>query len=320
MPIASDTFRAIGTTNTVLATRPALLGRAVEITKARLAALDLAVSRFRPDSEVSRLARRSTERAAYTMASRTLIAYLRAALDAARDTDGLVDPTVGSTLIGSGYDADLDVVRARSGHATVVVASPGWRRVTLDSTGLLGTPRGCVLDLGATAKAHAADLIAAELAGRLSGGFLVNLGGDIAIAGDLPLGPTGAPQPWQIGVEDRSGRVLQVVAGTSQGFATSSTKHRTWLTDAGLAHHIVDPRTGKTAPAVWAQVTCAAPTALAANAASTAAIVLGEDAPAWLEARGVPARLDRDLGETVYVGGWPESGAVGMCTDLPTKV
>jgi thiamine biosynthesis lipoprotein len=156
-----------------------------------------------------------------------------------------------------------------------------------------------VLDFGASAKAHAADRIAHLLAGRLEGGFLVNLGGDIAVSGDPPDGG------WRVGVEGDDGGVRQVVAITDQGVATSSTQRRQWTTGNGSAHHIVDPRTGATAPAVWAQVTCIAASALEANTASTAAIVLGEAAPAWLDRNGVAARLDRADGAVVFAAAWP---------------
>jgi thiamine biosynthesis lipoprotein len=177
----------------------------------------------------------------------------------------------------------------------------GWQRLTLDDrTNRLSTPQGVLIDLGATAKAHAADTIAALLAERLPGGFLVNLGGDIAISGPIPDGG------WRIGVETADGRIRQVVASNGQAIATSSTQLRTWTAaDGATRHHIVDPRTGRTAPSPWAQVTCVAATALEANTASTAAVVLGDDAPGWLEAHGIPARLDHVDGSVTSTPGWP---------------
>jgi thiamine biosynthesis lipoprotein len=111
-----------------------------------------------------------------------------------------------------------------------------------------------------------------------------------------------------VGVEDAEGQVVQVLAlRVGQAVATSSTRLRTWVApDGGTRHHIIDPRTGSTAAATWAQATCVGATALEANAASTAAVVLGEDAPAWLEANGVPARLD-DGDRVVTTAGWPET-------------
>jgi thiamine biosynthesis lipoprotein len=297
------TFAAIGTTNTILATDPGVLDEAVTIARRHLSELDRAVSRFRPDSEVSLLAVRARRAPAEAFVSPTFAAYLEAALRVARLTGGLVDPTVGSALVAGGYDDDLDVVRARPDfHQTRVAGVPHWHTVHLNpSARRVTVAAGTVIDLGATAKAHAADTIAHLLAEQLSGGFAVNLGGDVAVSGSHP------PQGWSIGVEDAAGLTVQVVTSTGQAIATSSTQKRVWNVDGAARHHIVDPRTGHTAPAVWSQVSCAAATCLEANAASTAAVVLGEHAPAWLEANGIPARLDGTDGRVVTTTGWPPS-------------
>lgn len=304
-------FRAIGTTVRLLTTDPRALVPATDLLRRHLEALDLAASRFRLDSEVSRLATAAVDGPAHLHASPALAGSVRAALHAARITDGLVDPTVGAAVVVSGYDADIDVVRARrgpSGTATGTGAGvPGWRSVTIAPDGLLTVPQGCLLDLGASAKAYAADVVADRLAARLPGGFLVNLGGDVALSGDTPTGG------WTIAVEGPhvpDGPAPETVVLTSgQGVATSSTRLRTWPgADGNTRHHIVDPRTGATASAHWAQVTCVAATALEANAASTAAVVLGAAAPDWLTARGIPARLERLDGSVVHTPGWPEPG------------
>lgn len=297
---AAASFAAIGTTNQILATRPDALDAAVGIARSYLDALDRACSRFRPDSEVSRLAASAASGPASFICSPMLVDYLEAARFAARISGGLVDFTVGSAVINSGYDADLEQVQARAQFrqsAPGVVA--GWQSVTLSGSRIT-TPAGVVLDFGATAKAHAADMIARLLALQLPGGFLVNLGGDLAAAGDVPDGG------WRVGVEATDRTVRQVIAITNQAVATSSTQLRTWATDTGKAHHIIDPRTGQTAVPAWSHVTCVAVTALEANTASTAAIVLGEDAVAWLSDNGVAARLERPDGSVVCTTGWPE--------------
>jgi thiamine biosynthesis lipoprotein len=301
-PLGRAMFRAISTRNTILTTDPRAAVPAARIAQEYLAELDRAVSRFRPDSEVSLLAARARTRAASAFVSPTFADHLATGLRVARNTGGLVDPTVGSALVASGYDEDIDAVRARRFPLadTRRPAVPGWTAVRLSqATRRVTVPRGTLLDLGATAKAYAADVLAALLPAQLPGGFLVDLGGDIAVAGDTPVGG------WQIGVEDATGRVLQVVASTGQAVATSSTRHRRWSSATGERHHIIDPRTGRTAPATWAQVTCAAPTAVEANAAATAAIVLGPSGPAWLQEQGVAARLEALDGRTVTTPGWP---------------
>ncbi len=300
--VASVTFSAIGTSVRVVVTEPGTLGEAEALTRDHLVALDRAASRFRPDSEVSRLALAASAGPATATVSPVLASSIRAALRAARLTDGLVDPTVGRAVAASGYDADLEVVRARTAAGGRRAEVPGWRQVTIDPvTDRVEVPAGCLLDLGATAKAHAADEIARHLATRLPGGFLVDLGGDIALSGRAPDGG------WQVGVEDAEGEVVQVIGlRGGQAVATSSTRLRTWsVSDGTTRHHVVDPRTGRTASTTWAQVSVVAATALEANAASTAAVVLGEAAPAWLGRTGLPARLDSGT-HVVTTAGWPD--------------
>ena len=132
--------------------------------------------------------------------------------------------------------------------------------------------------------------------------MLVGLGGDIAVAGEPPAGG------WRIAIaEDHRGsaQTHQTVSITTGGLATSSTTVRRWRTSSGWVHHIVDPRTGEN-PALWRTASVAAASCVDANAAATAAIVLGADATDWLEAAGYPARLVARDGSVVRLGGWPE--------------
>jgi thiamine biosynthesis lipoprotein len=92
------------------------------------------------------------------------------------------------------------------------------------------------------------------------------------------------------------------------GLATSSVVRRRWERGGEELHHLIDPRTGRSATVVWRTVTVAAATCAGANTASTAAIVLGESAPGWLDGHGLPARLVRPSGDVVTVGGWPADG------------
>ena len=295
-------FRAIGTVHHVVATDPATLGPAIDLAVDYLAALDRAASRFRADSEVSRLARTAGGRIVTTMVSPMLTEHLRAALHVARLTGGLVDPTVGRAVVAQGYDDDLAVVRARATYVVPTPAAvPGWRSVVLDGS-LLTLPGGTLLDLGACAKAHAVDVLARRMTTELGGGFLVNLGGDIAVAGSLPAGG------WQIGIDSDGPRRAPGVTSNGQAIATSSVVRRSWTTDEGRRHHLVDPRTGRSEATPWAQVSCAGTSALEANAASSAAVLLGEEAVGWLESRRIPGRLERPDGTVTLTGGWPDGG------------
>lgn len=295
-------FRAIGTTVSILASDAGQLDVAVDLTRRYLDRLDRAASRFRPDSELSRLNAKAARGDATLPLSPMFTGVLEAAIRTAKLTDGLVDPTVGAALQVAGYDADLTIVQGRpSGTTRRQVRPVGWRALRLDTTQrLISMPTGTVLDLGASAKAFAADEIAAALAAELRGGFLVDLGGDIAIGGALPR------DGWSIGVELADGRLAQTIRSWGQAVATSSTQLRTWRTrDGETAHHIIDPRSGAVADSPWAQVTCCAATALEANAATTAAIVLGVQAPQWLADNKLPALLLAHDGRQIRAAGWP---------------
>ncbi|MEU8616100.1 FAD:protein FMN transferase, partial [Actinoplanes sp. NPDC048791] len=166
LPIGADTaqWSVWGTVARVVVTEPALLTRATAVVEAELAAVDAACSRFRPDSELS-LAGRAGGRP--VMVSPLLADLVGAALEAARQTGGDVDPTIGAALCGLGYDRDFAAVTGRAvAPAVRVFATPDWRSVQLHDRELT-VPDGVRLDLGATAKAAAADRAARLVAVRL---------------------------------------------------------------------------------------------------------------------------------------------------------
>jgi thiamine biosynthesis lipoprotein len=134
-------------------------------------------------------------------------------------------------------------------------------------------------------------------------GVLVNLGGDIATAGDPPAGgwPVRVADSHRAGL-DAPGQALTIAAG---GLSTSSTTVRRWRRRGRDAHHIVDPRGGAPAAEHWRTVSVAAATCVDANIASTAAIVLGAGAVDWLQQRGLPARLVSAAGAERFTAGWP---------------
>lgn len=298
---ASDvTFPAIGTTAHLLVTEPAALAGAETLLRDFLADLDLACSRFRDDSALSILNSCGT----LSDVDPLLLAAVRVALDAAEQTDGLVDPTLGAAMIAIGYDrrfADLPKVS----HYPAIGSAPrgrSWREITVyPTTATITLPRGVRLDLGATAKAWAADVAVTQIADRLGCGALVNLGGDLAIAGPAPAGGWGVRVTADHAVSSGG----QVIAMRSGGLATSSTTVRTWRRADQVLHHVLDPATGMPAKRVWRYVSVAAPSCVEANTASTAALVLGAGAPEWLAERDLAARLVAADGTVTAVAGWP---------------
>jgi thiamine biosynthesis lipoprotein len=224
------------------------------------------------------------------------------ALEAARRTDGAVDPTVGSHVAAWGYDADIVAVRsAAPGRRTTDLPRADWRRVVADSgLGLVGVARGLRLDLGATAKAWTADEAAARLERALEVPALVALGGDVAVSGDAG---------WPVLVSEREGGAGEVVTVRRGGLATSSTRVRRWQTPDGEAHHIIDPGTGRPTTGAARTASVLAASCLAANALSTAALVWGADARERLQSHA--ARLVDADGRVVRTDGWPSDRPAG---------
>ena len=303
---ATDTFGVFGTTAVLIVTDPPALGLARSIADAELAAVDAACSRFRPDSELSRLNHAHGE---LTPVSELFAELIAEALRAAELTDGDVDPTCGQALTAAGYDRDFAELRAGPlpgpGPASPVA---GWRAVRLDQPArTVRLDRGAQLDLGATAKAWAADRCARLIAARTGCGALVSLGGDIAVAGPPPGGG------WRVRTTDDHAAGPdapgQTVSIRSGGLATSSTTVRTWTAGGRVMHHIIDPATGSPVASCWRTVSVAAESCADANIASTAAIIRSEAAPGWLSAAGLPARLVRSDGSVTTTAGWPDEKA-----------
>ena len=224
---------------------------------------DAAFSRFRPDSELSRVNAAS----AAMLVSPLFARMVETALHARDSTGGLVDPTLGAALEGAGYDRDFadlapsdePVEPARAGSVALygrVLASRGR------------------LDLNGVVKAAAVDDALRLLSGR---GF-VSAGGDVATNGPLD-------------VELPDGGSVCLVAG---GLATSGRTKRRWHRGGEEQHHLIDPATAKPSTSPWDEVTVCGASCLAADVAAKAALLLGDDGPDWLDERGLPGRFLAD--------------------------
>jgi thiamine biosynthesis lipoprotein len=294
---------ALGTGVRVVVTEPVALARVCHAVREELTAIDLACSRFREDSELSRV---NAAGGREVSIGPLLTEALAAGLHAARSTEGAVDPTVGGAMRRIGYDRDFASVGRVGGPIQLVAERvPGWQVIELDAgRRRVRVPSGVQLDLGATAKALAADRAARSALEVTGGGVLVSLGGDVAMAGPPPEGG------WRVLVTDDHAAPLdapgQVVSLTGGGLATSSTTVRRWERGRVALHHIVDPATGLPAESCWRTVSVGAATCVDANAAATAAIVWGESAPDWLERHRLPSRLVHVDGRVLRVTGWPQ--------------
>jgi FAD:protein FMN transferase len=264
--------------------------------------IDVACSRFRADSELVRANGRAGRP---TTVSPLLAAAVTVAVAAAQETDGLVDPTLGHALVAVGYDRDLALLPgAADGPAGVPrpARAGAWREVVVDrgTEGIsLTVPGGCALDLGATGKAWASDLVARSVADATGADVALSLGGDVCVVGSTT---------WPVTVTEVAGTadppvVVPLAAG---GLATSTVRARRWVRGGRRRHHLLDPRTGAPTEGKWRTVTAYGRSAVAANTASTASVVLGDEAWDWLVAHGVAARLVARDGAVLSTPGWPD--------------
>ncbi len=258
------------------------------------------LSRFKPDSELSRL-NRSGNASEPIPVSDTLWTVLQLALQAAHYTDGLVTPTLLNALEAAGYDTSFDTMshhdqtnreqtnRKPSNLSTFQRATQhepnaDWRHIeTYPNTHSVRLPGGVRLDFGGIAKGWAADQAASRLAQY--GPALVNAGGDIAVSGPPTKG-----HDWPIGIDAPALPVfaqdtpLELLAISLGGVATSGRDHRRWQQEGEWRHHIIDPRTGSPANTDVLAATVVAPTACTAEIGAKVCMLLGSaEGLEWLE-------------------------------------
>ena len=308
MTVALKSWKALGTSVHVVTTDGDRLGQATAAVRDVLEDVDEAYSRFREDSELSRL---NASAGRSVRVSPLLATAIDAALRAARLSDGAVDPTIGQAIRVAGYDDDFARIGVDRGPVTLRGwRVPGWQAIRFDrKSRTVQVPVGVELDLGSSGKALAADLAAAAARQATDpGGVLVSLGGDIATVGEPPLGG------WRIHVAednrispDADGEVICLPGGA---VATSSTTVRRWTRGGAVLHHIIDPGTSLPTTGPFRTVTVVAATCVDANIASTAAIVRGHEAIDWLMASHLPARLVENDGTIHYIGRWPDPSGV----------
>ena len=296
MPTGERRFRAMGTDCHVLVyASQSVAEELADLALVRVELLEQSWSRFRPASELNRL--NASAGHGPQPVSADLLRLGLSMRAAWLGTGGLFDPTVLASMRALGYDADFATVAARPAGAlddVLLAAAPGMSGVTIDeSSSTISLPSGVGLDPGAIGKGLAADIVAEELISAGAHGVLVNLGGDVSLAGEPD-----SDEPWAIGIEDeRRGaddpqRLMRTLtlAGGRAGVATSTTLKRRWA--QGRRHHVLDPRTGSMSASDLVQVTVVAPDACTAEWSATAALLQqADDAAVWLHQQGRTAIL-----------------------------
>jgi FAD:protein FMN transferase len=289
----------MGTENTVVVDDAQVLADAMAIAQAEIGEIDRVCSRFREDSELSRLNEQCG--GGDVELSPLLEQAIVAALWTAEMTGGLVDLTVGRSVQELGYTTTFRDLPPDGPPVKLLVHKVvGWRALAYDPRGhTLRLPAGVAVDLGSSGKAWAADRAATAISTAIGIPVLVECGGDVAacgvtLRGGWPIRVTAAHDSDQ----------WQDVMVFDGGLATSGTTARRWRRGGVELHHIIDPTTGLPAETPWRMVTVAAATCVEANAAATAAVIMGERAPAWLDHLKLPARLVNLAGDVTFAGGW----------------
>ena len=184
-------FRAMGSDVHVLVNGPAGL---LQAARDRVEELERRWSRFRADSEISRLNALADSPMAVSPETLGLVGR---ALEGARVTGGRYDPTVLGDVLRAGYDRSFEEVGAAGAAGGGSPLGRGWARVVVDAAGSSVTlPAGVGLDPGGIGKGYAADLVVEELRAAGAAGVWVNLGGDPRAAGRAPGGGS-----WVVGIE-----------------------------------------------------------------------------------------------------------------------
>ncbi|MEX1280537.1 MAG: FAD:protein FMN transferase [Acidimicrobiia bacterium] len=253
-----DEFAAMGTTIEVRCPHPA--GPAA--TRRLFADVEAVASRFRPDSDLSRLNDHPADR---VPVDGVLSELLGAASAVRRMTGGLVDAAVGGDVARWGYDRTFREVAARSTRPAPARSLARWTV----ADGVVARPPGTRLDLGGIAKGWTADR--AVESGRA---VIVSAGGDVR----------SAHPDAEVRVVGPDGGVAVIALG-ARALATSSVARRRWRVGGGWAHHLIDPRTGAPAVGPVVSATAVAATATLAEAAAKAVLLHGVDGLAWAAER-----------------------------------
>jgi thiamine biosynthesis lipoprotein len=265
-------------------------GDGLEAAEREIRRLEGLLSRFRDDSQLSRLNREGR-----IVGGPELVDVVHLALTGRESTGGRFDPTVHDAVVAAGYDRSFELMELDSpgGDPMPPVRCGGGVHLDRDTRTIRLDP-DVRLDLGGIAKGYAADRAGEVLSA--AGPCLVNIGGDLAARG---VPEDGA---WAVGVEvDEGALTLSLARGA---MATSGRDRRRWRRGGVAAHHVIDPGTGLSAVTDLLRVTTIASSAAWAEILATGFLVAGADAAAReADALGVPCLLVRESGSTVRAGG-----------------
>lgn len=293
-------------TDVSLVTDPAVAGEAGEQVQRLFQEWEQRLSRFRPDSELSRLNARPGRP---VVVGGLLLEVVTAALRAARATRGLYDPTLLRAIEQLGYDRSFERIGPTTPPLTERVApGGGWRRVRVDHTARTVTlPHGVGIDLGGIAKGMAVDAATERLRECGVAAAMVSAGGDLRVLGSPP-----GEASWLIAIPGPAGPVT--VPLTHGSLATSGIGRRHWRQGRVERHHLLDPRSARPArTGLWSVSVAAANCAQAEVAAKTAFILGAGPGADFLASKRLAGLFTTPAGERRPAGSWPAA-----CLDAKT--
>jgi thiamine biosynthesis lipoprotein len=189
----------------------------------RIEQFDIAYSRFRPDSLVSKIAKKAG-RYELPADSKKLMAFYDRLY---KVSHGAVTPLIGRALADAGYDADYSL------SPQLIKPVPRWEDVMDYNHGILTTNQPILLDFGAAGKGYLVEIIADILENFNIPAYYVDASGDM-----IYRHPT---QTLSIGLEhpDDPTLAIGVIELSNQSICGSASNRRRWHD----FHHILDPHT-----------------------------------------------------------------------------
>jgi len=285
---------------------PAVAGKAGDAVLAVFQQIDRQMSRYREESELSRVNRQAAN--ALVAVTDSLFKVLQEAIRVSKLSSGAFDISFGSV----GYLYDFRARRQPSAEELATgLATVNYRSIALDPEAktVRFLQEGVRLDLGGIAKGYAVDRGIDILKSFGIRHARLSAGGDMRLLGNKQ------GKPWIVGVrdprsEDRNALVMPL---SDVAVSTSGDYERFFFDDAGKrVHHILSPATGKPAKGVQS-VTILGPDALTTDGLSTAVFVLGSAKGLELINRldGIDAVIIDELRQVHYSDGLmpPESGS-----------
>ncbi len=207
---------------------------------------------------------------------------LQIALEYARLSDGVVDPTIGGLSMLWNFGSDNQEIIPKQQMIDEALSHVDYQSVMIDGNQITLTDPDARLELGFIAKGYIGDKLKEYLISQGVTSALINLGGNVVALGHKPDGT-----PFRIGIRDPfegHGSTALTLDITDKSVVSSGNYERYFEKDGKLYHHILSTDTGYPAESGLSQVTILTSDSVDGDALSTLCFILGyEKAVSFLE-------------------------------------